>query len=407
MKRFILFLFLFLCCLCSIVLILVLIAPQFLPSLYDRITHQIIPMRDDPSVQIDPLSIPADATNGKMSDTASDTAKVRPAQTTQQIAQQAFRSTVLLLMEDANGQPFSLGSGFFVAPDQIATNLHVVEGARSGFSKLIGKETKYDIQGYTAIDEKRDLIILKVNKTETPRLTFADSDLVMVGDPIYVVGNPIGLEGTFSQGIISSIRPIGTDKVIQLTAPISPGSSGGPVLNNRGQVIGVSVATFKGGQNLNFAIPANYLKTLIAQVSTPKPLPKRNDRKTNALMDTLGDRGAEGVSGNKFLWDNTYSGNYSFSIRNRLRSSVTNVYCLVIFYDVHGDPIDVDVVRTRKEIGFGDIKIPESDVIIPSGLAKRIKSKVDDSIQELTTRSLSNTPYTKVEFRILDYEILK
>ena len=100
------------------------------------------------------------------------------------------------------------------------------------------KDTKYDIQGYTAIDEKRDLIILKVNRTTAPKLTFADSDLVMVGDPVYAVGNPIGLEGTFSQGIISSIRPVGKDKVLQLTAPISPGSSGGPVLNNKGQVIG-------------------------------------------------------------------------------------------------------------------------------------------------------------------------
>jgi S1-C subfamily serine protease len=83
------------------------------------------------------------------------------AQTPQQIAQKAFRSTVLLVMEDTNGQPLSLGSGFFVKDDQIATNLHVVEGAARGYAKLIGKETKFNIEGYTAIDEKRDLIILR------------------------------------------------------------------------------------------------------------------------------------------------------------------------------------------------------------------------------------------------------
>ena len=87
---------------------------------------------------------------------------VATAQTPQQIAQKAFRSTVLLVMEDANGQPLSLGSGFFVRGDQIATNLHVVEGAVRGYAKLVGKEIKFNIEGYTAIDEKRDLIILKV-----------------------------------------------------------------------------------------------------------------------------------------------------------------------------------------------------------------------------------------------------
>ena len=75
-------------------------------------------------------------------------------QTPQQIAQKAFRSTVLLVMEDKNGQPLSLGSGFFVKQGQIATNLHVVEGATRGYAKLVGKETKFNIEGYTAIDEK-------------------------------------------------------------------------------------------------------------------------------------------------------------------------------------------------------------------------------------------------------------
>ena len=83
------------------------------------------------------------------------------AQTPQQIAQKAFRSTVLLVMEDTNGQPLSLSSGFFIKDSQIATNLHVVEGAARGYAKLVGKETKFNIEGYTAIDERRDLIILR------------------------------------------------------------------------------------------------------------------------------------------------------------------------------------------------------------------------------------------------------
>ena len=81
-------------------------------------------------------------------------------------------------------------------------------------------------------------------------------------------GNPQGLEGTFSQGIVSSIRVLGADKILQITAPISPGSSGGPVLNEKGQVIGVSVATFRGGQNLNFAIPSKLSQKVAWKVWT-------------------------------------------------------------------------------------------------------------------------------------------
>lgn len=174
------------------------------------------------------------------------------AQPTQEIARKAFGSTVLLVMEDANGQSISLGSGFFVRDGEIASNLHVVEGAARGYAKLVGEKTKYDIEGITAVDPERDLVILKISGGRSERLALGDSDIVQVGESVYAVGNPQGLEGTFSQGIVSSIREVGTDKLLQITAPISPGSSGGPVLNGKGEVIGVSVATFSGGQNLNF-----------------------------------------------------------------------------------------------------------------------------------------------------------
>ena len=128
------------------------------------------------------------------------------AQTAQQIAQNAFDSTVLLVMKDANGQPIGLGSGFVVLPSQIATNLHVVEGATRGYAKLVGRKTKHMVEGITAIDAKRDLVILKVSILDAQTLPVGDSNAVQVGDPVYAVGNPRGLEGTFSQGIISSVR---------------------------------------------------------------------------------------------------------------------------------------------------------------------------------------------------------
>ena len=195
------------------------------------------------------------------------------AQTPQQIAKKALAATVLLTMKDANGKTLGLGSGFFVRTDQIATNLHVIDGAAQGTAKRVGQEMEYAIEGVTAMDEKNDLAILQVAAPDIQQLPLGDSDTVEIGDRVYVAGNPKGfLEGTFSDGIISGIRGDSTEKRIQITAPISPGSSGGPVLNRTGEVIGVSMMTIEGGQNLNFAIPSNYLKGLLARLGPAKPL---------------------------------------------------------------------------------------------------------------------------------------
>ncbi len=200
---------------------------------------------------------------------------VAAAETPQQIAKRALDVTVLLVMADANGQPLGVGSGFFVRTNQIATNFHVIEGAARGAAKRVGQKMEYTIEGFTALDEKHDLAILQVSVSGVQPLPLGDSDAVEIGDTVYVAGNPKGyLEGTFSDGIISGIRGDSTDKRLQMTAPISPGSSGGPVLNGVGEVIGVSVMTIEGGQNLNFAIPSNDLKALVARLVPAKPLSK-------------------------------------------------------------------------------------------------------------------------------------
>lgn len=83
------------------------------------------------------------------------------AQSAQEIAKKAFGATVLLVMDDANGQPLSLGSGFFVRNGEIASNLHVVEGSARGYAKLVGEKTKFDIEGITAVDPERDLVVVR------------------------------------------------------------------------------------------------------------------------------------------------------------------------------------------------------------------------------------------------------
>ena len=100
------------------------------------------------------------------------------AQTAQEIAKNAFSSTVLLVMEDANGQPLSIGSGFFVRGGQIASNLHVVEGAARGYARLVGQKTKYDIEGITAIDVKMDLVVLKVSAPDAQAVSLGNSDAI-------------------------------------------------------------------------------------------------------------------------------------------------------------------------------------------------------------------------------------
>ena len=188
------------------------------------------------------------------------------------IAEKLKGATVLLAMEDANGQSLGLGSGFFVRTNQIATNFHVIEGAARGTAKRVEQETTYNIEGFTAMDESHDLVVLQVSASDVQPLPFGDSDTVKTGEEVYTVGNPKGLEGAFSAGHISNVRGEGANKIIQFTAEISPGSSGGPLVNRQGQVIGVATMNLEGGQNLNFAIPSNYLKALLARLGPAKPL---------------------------------------------------------------------------------------------------------------------------------------
>ena len=199
------------------------------------------------------------------------TISILPAQTVPEIAEKALASTVYLEMQDSNGLPLGVGSGFFVLENLIATNYHVIKEAMRGTAKLVGKSTIYTIEGVTAVDKANDLVILKVTASGIKSLPLGNSDVVRIGEAVYVAGNPKGLEGTFSNGIISSLREKSITERLQMTAPISPGSSGGPVLNNKGEVIGVSVMTLVGGQNLNFAIPVNILKALLEQSSTAMP----------------------------------------------------------------------------------------------------------------------------------------
>ena len=197
------------------------------------------------------------------------------AQSVPELAQKALAATVSLEMQDENGDTLKRGSGFFVRRGLIATNFHVIDGAAKGYARLVNTATTYPIEGFTATDETNDLALLKVSVHGINPLNLGNSDAVQIGETVYVAGNPLGLEGTFSDGIISGRRDsAGKKERLQMTAPISPGSSGGPVLNRKGEVIGVSTSLYNPmfGVNLAFAVPSNALTALLRRPQNIKPL---------------------------------------------------------------------------------------------------------------------------------------
>ena len=187
--------------------------------------------------------------------------------TPQKIAKKALEATVLLVMVDANGQPIGEASGFFVRSNLIATNNHVIHKAVDAFAKRVGDDTEFDIEGVIATDMKHNLAILRVSDSSITPLPLGDSDSVKIGDVVHVAGNPEGYKDSFSSSIISGIlgSNASNDKLLQIAAAISPCSSGGPVLDSSGKVIGVAISSVMAEQNLNLVVPSNYLDVIKGQ----------------------------------------------------------------------------------------------------------------------------------------------
>jgi S1-C subfamily serine protease len=191
----------------------------------------------------------------------------RTARTVSEIAEEGGKSTVYIVTRSKIGLELGSGSGFIISSDgKIVTNFHVIENAAFASVKLANGDV-YDDVSVVSYDERRDIAILKVKGLKLPTSMLGDSDVVKVGEKVVAIGNPLGLEKTVSEGIISSIRNMEGVNVLQTTAPISHGSSGGALFNSKGEIVGITFAGFEQGQNLNFAIPINYAKPLIDQSS--------------------------------------------------------------------------------------------------------------------------------------------
>jgi S1-C subfamily serine protease len=158
------------------------------------------------------------------------------------------------------------GSGFLLSSDgKIATNLHVIKDYRSGGVQLSSGE-KFDSFSILAFDERKDIAIIKIAGFDLPTVSLGNSNTIEVGEHVLAIGSPHGLQGTVTTGVVSSIRddPFGRGfKVIQTDASVNPGNSGGPLVNKKGEVVGIIRSKLRGTENLNFAIPINYLRGLM------------------------------------------------------------------------------------------------------------------------------------------------
>jgi tetratricopeptide (TPR) repeat protein len=172
-------------------------------------------------------------------------------------------SAVAIETFDARGEKLSRGSGFFIGADRVVTNRHVIDNAyRAEIHSYNGNV--YPVKGVIAVDAEGDLALLRVDAPPNQvRPLSLDRTSPQEGESVVVIGNPFGLEGSVTNGIVSAVRDIPTfGRIIQITAPISPGSSGSPVVNMQGQVIGVATLQITGGQSVNFAIPSERISQL-------------------------------------------------------------------------------------------------------------------------------------------------
>lgn len=183
----------------------------------------------------------------------------------QEIYDSSHDSVFLVYVNDSKGTPQALGSAFLVAPRTLITNAHVVEGGNAVLS--IGP-IRVPLK-VVRIDPVNDLALLSVDADLTSRPLPLASTKVSPGQQIFAIGNPEGLEKTISQGIVSGLRKIQNKNLIQITSPISHGSSGGPILNSSGEVVAVAVAILEDGENLNFAVPVEYVRRLLEGKNTP------------------------------------------------------------------------------------------------------------------------------------------
>jgi S1-C subfamily serine protease len=187
------------------------------------------------------------------------------------LVRQAKPAVVQIVTLDKQNEPLKAGTGFFISADgDLLTNYHVISGGSSILAKTPSGAI-YFLKEIVSVSPQTDVALLRFYATDVPHLNLSSTTDAVEGQRVLVIGNPEGFEGTVSEGIISAFRE--NRSMIQITAPISHGSSGSPVLDESGQVLGIATIVWREGQNLNFAISTAAIQDAIAKsaVVTPSP----------------------------------------------------------------------------------------------------------------------------------------
>ncbi|MEO6657533.1 MAG: S1C family serine protease, partial [Arenimonas sp.] len=192
----------------------------------------------------------------------------------------ASKSVVTIITFDKNGVGLSQGSGVVVYPNVVVSNCHVMKGA----SSIEVRNTKLSyVATIRHVDPKRDLCSLNVSAPNLPTAQIGSSRNLQVGANVYAIGSPKGYELTFSDGLLSAFRNSGDSQRLQITAPISRGSSGGGLFDSKARLIGITSSGRDDGQQLNFAIPVEWIAEL----------PQRHELSLAASSKTVTEKSPE------------------------------------------------------------------------------------------------------------------
>ncbi len=279
------------------------------------------------------------------------------------------------------------GSGFILdRAGHVLTNYHVIEGANRGIQVMLSNKKTYTAK-VVGSDRVHDLALLQIDAPDLQPVTLANSSELAVGQEVYAIGNPFGLSGTMTRGIISSIRSIKTaegapiDDAIQTDAAINPGNSGGPLLNSRGEVIGINTMIASNGaeqsSGIGFAIPINTAKAVLGDLTRYGRVKRPSlgivsyaigpdlaqqmglEADYGVLIQEVVPGGAAQRAGLRGGNERAYVGNQPIMLGGDLivainGEQVTNSQDIAAVMDKHqaGDTINITVLRGHRQMTF-------------------------------------------------------
>lgn len=295
----------------------------------------------------------------------------------QQIIEDSEAATFIIYTYDEYGSPAGSGSGFFIQPEGIGvTNWHVLDKSVKAVIKT-SEGTEYEIDSVLSASSKKDILVFRVknNNTHFKTVSFAKTKPVK-GDKVYNIGAPMGLESSVSEGIVASFRDDSHGEIVQTTAAISPGSSGSPLMNEKGEVFAIATFKRKGGENINFGVIINedFQNELDSKEFTKKNRKFNSAKSEFILLNLLPDKGSDMVL-NAIEFTSTATTLYLTFTNMYLTSSLTWYIWAELGKKDKGFFIEDKSTKQRYYITSSTLEI-NKEKAKPIGLAEVVQFKV-------------------------------